>query len=89
MIIWCSVFIFWCATFFAHDHLQTHNANIIQKTKYSSFWAQSLRGLLPLLALALSFYKDPEKGILFWLGLGSCAGLSVGIALAYRKRRLG
>lgn len=87
-MIWFLVFMMWAGAFFAHEHMQIHNAVFFKKTKISFLWARVLRIVLPLLALTLSLYTGHAKGILFWLGLGAIAGLMTAIALAYYKHRI-
>ncbi|GAN59554.1 hypothetical protein ACI01nite_00450 [Acetobacter cibinongensis] len=81
------IFFLWCITFVSHDSLQTHSLKLMPLSKAQTCLAHCIRALAPLLALVWCLYSDPAKGILLWLGLGSVAGVTVALALAYYKNK--
>lgn len=86
-MIWICVFILWCMTFLAHERLQPQTrkqAPLPTKLRCS---AQTIRIIGPLTALLLCFQNDTPKAILFWLGLGACAGVCTSVVLAVQKQK--
>lgn len=81
------LYFLWCIAFVSHDCLQTHSLKLMPLSKKQRFSAQCIRFFAPLLTLVWCLYTDPAKGMLLWLGLGSVAGVTVALALAYYKNK--
>jgi hypothetical protein len=84
MISLC-VFVAWACAFWAHERLQPRTCKLFPLAQSRRKAYQLLRFCGPVLALFLCLYRDFEKGLLYWFGLGALAGLAISILVAILK----
>nr|WP_298797553.1 hypothetical protein [uncultured Acetobacter sp.] len=79
----------WSAAFWCHECLQPRTRAAFPHQTQSVHVKQIVRALAPCVALIFCLRLDTALGILYWLGLGSAAGLGTSMLMAMLKHKRG